>query len=492
MKIKSKFLVGVIFLLTSLSAISQNIVSGEYFWDADPGLGNGTLIEVVDSENIVSNTSIQATGLTSGLHNLHIRVKDASNVWSHYNTILVMITNEVIFEIEEAEYFWDTDPGVGNGTSIDVNSSASIVGQVSISDNLSEGIHYLHIRVRDSQNVWSHYNRLMVIFQDNSLKEIVAMEYFWDTDPGVGNATAVDLSDGITFDGDASISTAGLSIGAHNLYIRILDETNVWSHYKLVTFTICETLGATASFATIYSGGNIVATSTGEFATGYSWTLDDAEIGTSSTVTVTTPNGQELCLVASNSCGTSIYCEIVGAPELISVNPNSVPNNLTQTIECIGLGFDETASVSIEKDGETIEASSVTFNSPQSLSATFNFSFETIGLWDVLVLQETTLTLPQSLELTTWIGVSENKMENKLAAPFPNPTIDEIQLPYSFAIASDVYITITDELGRVVESRKAVLSGNGTVRFSLKNYASGVYFVQFKSGEDSGSFKIVR
>jgi hypothetical protein len=492
MKIKSKFLLGLIFLLTSLSAISQNIVSGEYFWDADPGVGNGTFIELVDSENIVSNTSIQATGLTNGLHKLHIRVKDASNIWSHYNTILVMITDEVIFEIEEAEYFWDTDPGVGNGTSIDVNSSASIVEQVSISDNLSEGIHYLHIRVRDSQNVWSHYNRLMVIFQDNSLKEIVAMEYFWDTDPGVGSATAVDLSDAVTFDGETSISTAGLSLGTHNLYIRIMDETNVWSHYKLVAFTICETFSATASFETLYSGGNIVATNTGEFATSYSWTLDDAEIGTSNTVTVTTPNGQELCLIASNSCGTSTYCEIVGALVLISVNPNSVPNNLTQTIECIGLGFDETASVSIEKDGETIDASSVVFNSTQSLTATFNFNFETIGLWDVSVLQETTLTLPQSLELTTWIGVSENSMENILAAPYPNPTTDEIQIPYSFAIASDVYITITDELGRVVESRKAVLSGNGNVRFSLKNQASGVYFVQFKSGEESRIFKVVR
>jgi hypothetical protein len=403
-----------------------------------------------------------------------------------------MITNEIIYEIEEAEYFWDTDPGVGNGTSIDINSSASIVGQVSISDNMSEGIHYLHIRVRDSQNVWSHYNRLMVIFQDNSLKEIVAMEYFWDTDPGVGNATAVDLNDAITFDGEASISTAGLSIGAHNLYIRILDETNVWSHYKLVAFTICETFGATASFETIYSGGDIVATNTGEFATSYSWTLDDTEIGTANTVTVDAPAGQELCLIASNSCGTSTYCEIVGAPELISVNPNSVPNNLTQTIECIGFGFEETASVEIEKDGEIIQASSVTFNSPQSLTATFNFNFETIGLWNVSVVQESTLTLPEALELTTWIGIAENTMKNSLSDPYPNPTTDEIQIPYSFSIASNAEITITNELGKTIESKNAVLSGNGTVRFSLKNYASGVYFVQFKSGEDSGSFKIVR
>lgn len=126
------------------------------------------------------------------------------------------------------------------------------------------------------------------------------------------------------------------------------------------------------------------------------------------------------------------------------------------------------------------------------MTATFNFNFETIGFWDVSVLQETTLTLPQSLELTTWIGVSENSMENILAAPYPNPTTDEIQIPYSFAIASDVYISITDELGRVVESRKAVLSGNGAVRFSLKNQASGVYFIQVKTESSSEGFRVVR
>jgi hypothetical protein len=332
----------------------------------------------------------------------------------------------------------------------------------------------------------------MVIFQDNSLKEIVSMEYFWDIDPGVGNATAVDLSDAVTFDGEASISTAGLSLGAHNLYIRILDETNAWSHYKLIEFTICETFGATASFETLYSGGNIIATNTGEFATSYSWTLDETEIGTTNTVTVEAPTGQELCLIASNSCGTSTYCEIVGAPELISVNPNSVPNNLSQTIECIGFGFEETANVEIEKDGEIIQASNVTFNSPQSLTATFDFAFETIGLWNVSVVQESTLTLPEALELTTWIGIAENTMNNTLSDPYPNPTTDEIQIPYSFAIASDVYITITDELGRVVESKNAVLSGNGTVRFSLKNQASGVYFIQVQTASSSEGFRVVR
>ena len=100
-------------------------------------------------------------------------------------------------QIVEAEYFIDTDPGVGNGTSI------SMSGEVIDSDfaipttSLSEGIHKLYVRTLGIDGNWSLYaNEVFYInpVQVNSAN-ITSAEYFVDTDPGVGNGTALALTE---------------------------------------------------------------------------------------------------------------------------------------------------------------------------------------------------------------------------------------------------------------------------------------------------------
>ncbi len=484
-----------LFLSWSFYTQAQIITDAEYFWDNDPGTGNGISIAVTDGQVITGNSTISAVGLNPGLHTVYLRVKDGNNAWSHYNSTLVVIQQNGSFvNIVAGEYFWDNDPGVGNGTSINVNTGTSVTGQVTLNADVLPGIHYLYIRVKDATGVWSHYDRLMVIVENNSIKELVQMEYFWDLDPGVGNATAVDIADAIAFDGNVQVSTVGLPLGDHNLYIRVQDETLAWSHYKMVTFTVCETFGAISFITTEMNGPNTVATYSGDYATTFEWILDDAFLSNEESVEVPQIGTQELCLITSNSCGADTSCVLIGMPQLISVDPNSVPNNLTQVVELTGIGFTAGSTVKIVKDAEQINASLTQFNNSSSLTATFDFSMETIGLWDVVVIQEdnTELTLTEGLELTMWIGVSELGNGNFIGDVFPNPVTNEIHLPYSFTKSEMLTLTVYNTVGELLHQQTQTVSGNGFLRVEMNDYSSGVYVVEITCSTGKKSIRLIK
>src|ERR1700737_1682220 len=109
---------------------AQNITAAEYFFDTDPGLGNGGAIAVATPGTTVTlNPSISTASLSQGFHSLSIRTKDASGVWSLYESRTIYLSSAAsnAGPIVSAEYFIDTDPGVGNGTALSVGVSGNTV-----------------------------------------------------------------------------------------------------------------------------------------------------------------------------------------------------------------------------------------------------------------------------------------------------------------------------------------------------------------------------
>jgi hypothetical protein len=90
------------------------------------GPGNGTTITVSSPGDIVNFTaSVSTAALSTGFHFLAIRVKDVNGLWGHYDKrgfyISASLSNAA--DITAAEYFFDTDPGTGNGTALSVGAS---------------------------------------------------------------------------------------------------------------------------------------------------------------------------------------------------------------------------------------------------------------------------------------------------------------------------------------------------------------------------------
>ena len=100
------------------------IQEGEYFWDADPGEGLANTILAFDGsfDNAVEQLFEGNLILPGdGEHTFNIRVKDEDGTWGSVYSKMVLVHASIDSRdilIQEAEYFWDEDPGQGLGTTM--------------------------------------------------------------------------------------------------------------------------------------------------------------------------------------------------------------------------------------------------------------------------------------------------------------------------------------------------------------------------------------
>ena len=100
------------------------VEQGEYFWDEDPGYGQGTPISMTPAQEV----SIDAMGITtdqlsSGRHQLFVRYRGPLG-WSPTLSSEVILMPET--KVLGAEYFWNEDPGYGQGTPVDLTPGEEV------------------------------------------------------------------------------------------------------------------------------------------------------------------------------------------------------------------------------------------------------------------------------------------------------------------------------------------------------------------------------
>ncbi len=213
-----------------------NIVEMEYFFNNDPGLGNGTFVSYAPNPDWTDlSVLINTSSLDDGFHVLYIRSKDSNGIWSLSNSMAIQKTTiDELSDITMLEYYFDIDPGLGLGTAISITPDGEIDNQVTTISvaGLSKGVHTLFVRSKNALGEWSHaYTKSILIANSNTIKDITAMEYFFDSDPGFGQGTPISIGDMPDIsDLNSVISLAGLSKGIHHLFVRSKDSNGQWSH----------------------------------------------------------------------------------------------------------------------------------------------------------------------------------------------------------------------------------------------------------------------
>jgi photosystem II stability/assembly factor-like uncharacterized protein len=214
------------------------IVKAEYFVNTDPGVGLGTNIAIPAGQTTLTNISfnIPTASLPAGTNFLYIRSKEENGKWSE--PLMRQLNNAVspsASAIIKAEYFINTDPGVGLGTNIAIPAGLTTLSNVNFNiptASLSVGTNYLYIRSQDEGGKWSEpLMRQLNNAVSPSASAIVKAEYFINTDPGVGLATNIAIPVGQTTLSNVNfnIPTASLPVGTNYLYIRTKDESGRWS-----------------------------------------------------------------------------------------------------------------------------------------------------------------------------------------------------------------------------------------------------------------------
>jgi hypothetical protein len=157
-------------VVSSSPYVSKTITEAEYFIDSDPGEGNGTPLPAADgafdeSVEYLLAEGIESSSLSLGPHSLFVRVRNSYNVWSIPRKVNFNVIEANPYKtLETAEYFIDTDPGVGLGIALtasdgafDESTEEAFKNGISTT-SLSPGTHTVGVRFKDNWSYWPTFN----------------------------------------------------------------------------------------------------------------------------------------------------------------------------------------------------------------------------------------------------------------------------------------------------------------------------------------------
>ncbi|WP_315823260.1 hypothetical protein [Paraflavitalea speifideaquila] len=215
----------------------------EWYIDDDPGYNKGHSVPLLPGdvpEDVLIN--VNPAGLTAGIHSFYVRAKDANGNWSLANRwLFVKPYNETggtpPANITYAEWYIDNDPGPNQANSLGLTPGTT-VSDLLININpatLTAGIHGFFVRARDAQGNWSLTNRWLFIKPYNetgnpAAPNITQVEWYVDSDPGLGNATNLSITPGTDLNNVLiNVDPSALTGGIHSFYVRAKDAQGHWS-----------------------------------------------------------------------------------------------------------------------------------------------------------------------------------------------------------------------------------------------------------------------
>lgn len=258
----TRIVIVLLLILCGPHLVAQNITAVEYFFDADPGHGNGTAVTVTPATVITDLTfNVNIAAQADGFHTLFVRAKDANNMWSPpYSRPFYKLSPADVapaVNINKIEYFFDADPGFGAGINVPITPGLAITDHsfaIPLTST-TDGFHTLYVRTRDANNRWSTaYSRPFYKLSASvgaPAANINKVEYFIDADPGFGAGVNIPITPAVTItDLSVNIPMTSLSVGSHRLTIRARDANNTWGIVVIKNFLVCNHPGTTANAAT--------------------------------------------------------------------------------------------------------------------------------------------------------------------------------------------------------------------------------------------------
>ena len=317
-----------------ISSGDLSLVSGEYFFGDDPGIGNATPLNIPQSGNFDIYTDISTDNLSPGYLDLSVRLRQSNGIWGIAMTIPVSISDpnpEVVDTLPSvivaAEYFLnDEDPGPGNAIVADAFASSQSILASSIIETLAYDLEpgpvKVSTRVKDALGNWSITKSIDFFIQvepgpnlSDSEWPIVAAEYFLgQLDPGPGLANPIAFNPALEANVNESIDLSGLLPGFKQITIRVKDANGKWSVAKTIPFEItpvnCPVPNVSFSNTPANIGGNTTLqnTSSNTLASAtYSWDIDEDGLedasGQSTQLSVPDPGTYFVTLAVDNGNG---------------------------------------------------------------------------------------------------------------------------------------------------------------------------------------------
>lgn len=137
---------------------ANEIVGTEYYFNEDPGSGKGVFTPISGKDTLssfktnVANINYSTNNLDPGYHHISVRALNGDKTWTEsITTPFVYLKSPEV--PKKAEYYFDHDPGEGNGKVIKVDGTT--LAFPFETSNLSNGNHVLYVRTQDGAGKWN-------------------------------------------------------------------------------------------------------------------------------------------------------------------------------------------------------------------------------------------------------------------------------------------------------------------------------------------------
>lgn len=376
------------------------LTAGEYFIDLDPGVGQATVFAVTPGDQATATFGVDMSAVSVGFHTLSTRFKNTDGQWGHSVSRLFYIYggsggNDPAAPLTAGEYFVDTDPGAGQAVAFAVTAGDQTTATFGV-DVAAAGVgfHTLSMRFKNADGQWGQAtSRLFYIYGGNvgAAANIVAAEYFVDTDPGAGNGTAIltgPPQDTVNF--NALIDVSALPIGEYVLFIRVKDADGVWSMAEARPFTICTFDGPVAAFDFVKDNMVVSFDNQSENQVSCSWDFGDGDTSNLNEPfhTYSEAGIYNVCLVAYNPClvtGDTV-CTTITVNGVNGVTPDIGGNQGGVTVDVTGAGFSPATTFKLIRGQETVDPDTTYFINNTRLTISLDLLDVDTGFWDVQVI----------------------------------------------------------------------------------------------------------
>ena len=135
----------------------------------------------------------------------------------------ISLCSAQLVSLNQAEYFWDTDPGEGNGiplmaTDGNLNNAYEQFVQTAIPIVNPIGLHIFNVRVKDNQGIWGPvFKNVIYIETTLSVDTLIADNYYFYPNPA---------NDVIRFNKDIE-KVEIYDLGGRYINTSVLNEVNV-------------------------------------------------------------------------------------------------------------------------------------------------------------------------------------------------------------------------------------------------------------------------
>ena len=248
-------------------------------------------------------------------------------------------------KVTQGEYFWDNDPGEGNATALtaadgNFDNVLESALQNTVTVPATAGRHTFNIRLKDNVGVWGPVFK-NVVHTGNTVTTAYATlsqaEYFWDADPGQGNAIPITAADG-SFDAVLenvmqNTATVPTTPGLHTFNIRLKDNTGAWGEvFKNVVHTGNST---TTNYATVAQAEYFWDTDPGEGSGNALPAADGTFDGViesilQNDISLVNPLGlHKFCVRVKDNQGVwgPIFTNVIYNENVLSVDPHTIADN---------------------------------------------------------------------------------------------------------------------------------------------------------------------